>query len=174
MRARWRVTHDYPFVAALVLAPAAASVAALVFGWFCVRLSGIYLAMLTLAFAQIVWSIALQWDAVTGGSNGIVGVWPPDGLRTGTRFYSFRAVHGGGRRLSRSSSRRSRHSAMRCAAAAIRRCAQRHRASTCARRSGSGARTRRQFAGWPAASTRFRRAASRPRRSRFRARSMRS
>ena len=32
--------------------------------------------MLTLAFAQIVWSIAFQWDNVTGGSNGIVGVWP--------------------------------------------------------------------------------------------------
>ena len=26
---------------------------AVVFGWFCVRLSGVYLAMLTLAFAQI-------------------------------------------------------------------------------------------------------------------------
>ena len=47
-----------------------------VFGWFCVRLSGVYLAMLTLAFAQIVWSIAFQWDSVTGGSNGLVGIWP--------------------------------------------------------------------------------------------------
>ena len=36
--------------------------------------------MLTLAFAQIVWSIAFQWDAVTGGSNGLVGVWPPEWL----------------------------------------------------------------------------------------------
>ena len=34
-----------------------------VFGWFCVRLSGVYLAMLTLAFAQIVWSVVFQWDA---------------------------------------------------------------------------------------------------------------
>ena len=34
---------------------------ALLFGWFCVRLSGVYLAMLTLAFAQIVWSVAFQW-----------------------------------------------------------------------------------------------------------------
>ena len=32
--------------------------------------------MLTLAFAQIVWSIVFQWDAFTGGSNGLVGVWP--------------------------------------------------------------------------------------------------
>jgi branched-chain amino acid transport system permease protein len=32
--------------------------------------------MLTLAFAQITWAIAFQWDEITGGSNGLVGVWP--------------------------------------------------------------------------------------------------
>ncbi len=52
------------------------SIGALVFGWFSVRLSGVYLAMLTLAFAQIVWSVVFQWDDVTGGSNGLTGVWP--------------------------------------------------------------------------------------------------
>ena len=46
------------------------------FGFFAVQLSGVYFAMLTLAFAQIVWSIAFQWVAVTGGDNGILGVWP--------------------------------------------------------------------------------------------------
>ncbi len=81
-------THGYPFLAALALAPVAAAVAALVFGALCVRLSGIYLAMLTLAFAQIVWSIALQWDAFTGGSNGITGVWPPDWLAGRTEYYA--------------------------------------------------------------------------------------
>ena len=60
----------------LLLAPLAALAGALVFGWFAVRLSGVYLAMLTLAFAQIVWSIATQWTEVTGGSNGILGIWP--------------------------------------------------------------------------------------------------
>jgi branched-chain amino acid transport system permease protein len=68
--------HGAPMAVALAAAPALALVGATVFGWFCVRLSGVYLAMLTLAFAQIVWSIAFQWDAVTGGSNGLVGVWP--------------------------------------------------------------------------------------------------
>jgi branched-chain amino acid transport system permease protein len=52
-----------------------------------VRLSGVYLAMLTLAFAQIVWSIAFQWDAVTGGSNGIVGVWPAAWLAGKQTYY---------------------------------------------------------------------------------------
>ena len=79
--------HGYPFVAAVALAPVAAALAALAFGALCARLSGIYLAMLTLAFAQIVWSIALQWDAVTGGSNGITGVWPPNWLAARTRYY---------------------------------------------------------------------------------------
>jgi branched-chain amino acid transport system permease protein len=75
-----------PFAAALAIAPVAALAAAIVFGWFCVRLSGVYLAMLTLAFAQITWSIVFQWDAVTGGSNGIVGVWPPAWLSDRTHF----------------------------------------------------------------------------------------
>jgi ABC-type branched-subunit amino acid transport system permease subunit len=65
-----------PMGAALVLAPVAAVLGALVFGWFSVRLAGIYLAMLTLAFAQIVWSIVFQWQDVTGGSNGVLGIWP--------------------------------------------------------------------------------------------------
>ena len=50
---------------------------ALLFGWFAVRLSGVYLAMLTLAFAQIVWAAVFQWEDFTGGSNGVIGVWPP-------------------------------------------------------------------------------------------------
>ncbi|HLI14236.1 MAG TPA: ABC transporter permease [Alphaproteobacteria bacterium] len=61
---------------ALVAAPVLAGIGALVFGWFCVRLSGVYLAMLTLAFAQIAWSGVFQWDSVTGGDNGLLGVWP--------------------------------------------------------------------------------------------------
>ncbi len=40
------------------------------------RLSGVYFAMLTLAFAQIAWSVAFQWTAVTGGDNGLLGLWP--------------------------------------------------------------------------------------------------
>ncbi|MGI9451999.1 MAG: ABC transporter permease, partial [Geminicoccaceae bacterium] len=60
----------------LAAAPLAALIGAAVFGWFCVRLSGVYLAMLTLAAAQIVWSIAFQWRDVTGGDDGMLGIWP--------------------------------------------------------------------------------------------------
>ena len=76
-----------PMELALALAPLAAGLGALVFGWFCVRLSGVYAAMLTLAFAQIAWSAAFQWDALTGGSNGIVGVWPAPWLSSKTAYY---------------------------------------------------------------------------------------
>jgi branched-chain amino acid transport system permease protein len=76
-----------PMEAALVLGPLIAVLGALVFGWFCVRLSGVYLAMLTLAFAQIVWSVVYQWDAVTGGSNGILGLWPSPWLSSPVAFY---------------------------------------------------------------------------------------
>ena len=75
--------------AAMVIAPLAALAGAMVFGWFCVRLSGVYLAMLTLAFAQILWSIVFQWDAVTGGSNGLSGVWPPAWLAGKQTYFYF-------------------------------------------------------------------------------------
>ena len=76
-----------PMLAALLLSPLLAALGALVFGWFCVRLSGVYLAMLTLAFAQIVWSITFQWDGFTGGSNGLTGVWPAEWLSDKRAYY---------------------------------------------------------------------------------------
>jgi len=82
-----------PMGAALAAAPLAAALGALLFGWFAVRLSGVYLAMLTLAFAQIVWSIVFQWQGLTGGSNGVLGVWPsPPFDRLGVFFLLTLAV----------------------------------------------------------------------------------
>jgi branched-chain amino acid transport system permease protein len=76
-----------PMELALVLAPLVAGLFAVVYGWFCVRLSGVYLAMLTLAFAQISWSIVFQWDELTSGSNGLVGIWPSAWLADKTVYY---------------------------------------------------------------------------------------
>ncbi len=59
----------------------------MIFGWFCVRLTGVHSAMLTLAFSQIVWSIAFQWTDVTGGDNGLVGVWPAAWASSPQRFF---------------------------------------------------------------------------------------
>lgn len=76
-----------PMELALVVAPLVAGLGALVIGWFSVRLTGVYLAMLTLAFAQIVWSVTFQWDDFTGGSNGLTGVWPAPWLSDKSAYY---------------------------------------------------------------------------------------
>src|SRR6478672_11350406 len=76
-----------PMGLALVAAPLVALAGALLFGWFAVRLSGVYLAMLTLAFAQIVWALVFQWEGLTGGSNGVIGVWPPPPFDTAWVYY---------------------------------------------------------------------------------------
>ncbi len=70
-----------PMPMALLAAVLVAGVTAAAFGAFIVRLSGVYLAMLTLAFAQIVWAVAIQWSALTGGDDGILGVWPDPAVR---------------------------------------------------------------------------------------------
>jgi branched-chain amino acid transport system permease protein len=75
-----------PMQGALVAAPLIAAAMALLFGWFCIRLTGVYLAMLTLAFAQILWSVAFQ-SSWTGGDNGILGVWPPAWLGSKAGYY---------------------------------------------------------------------------------------
>jgi branched-chain amino acid transport system permease protein len=59
------------FLLAFPAAGVLAGLFALVFGFFCVRLTRIYFAMLTLAFAQIVWAICFKWNEVTGGEQGM-------------------------------------------------------------------------------------------------------
>ena len=45
------------------------------FGALVVRSGGVYLAMLSLALAQVVWALASQWVGVTGGDNGVIGLY---------------------------------------------------------------------------------------------------
>ena len=71
-------TYGLPFAIAFPAAGLGAALAALVFGYFCVRLTKIYFAMLTLAFSQIIWAICFKWNAVTGGDQGIADVPFPD------------------------------------------------------------------------------------------------
>src|SRR5262245_4792651 len=77
----------WPMPLAFLAAPLVATVGAALFGYFSVRLTSIYSAMLTLAFAQIVYAIVHQWDEVTGGDNGILSVWPAAWLKSPTRYY---------------------------------------------------------------------------------------
>ncbi len=59
---------------ALAVGCAAAGAAAAVFGALVVRSAGVYLAMLSLALAQVVWATATQWTALSGGDNGVIGL----------------------------------------------------------------------------------------------------
>lgn len=80
---------DAPFVLALFAAPLAAAVVALLVGVVVLRSAGVYAAMLTLAFAQILWSTAIQWVDITGGDNGVLGLWSslPAALAGKVGFY---------------------------------------------------------------------------------------
>jgi branched-chain amino acid transport system permease protein len=72
------ITHaELPgsFALAVLAAPVAAGLGALAVGLVVLRSVGVYAAMLTLAFAQILWSSAVQWVGVTGGDNGLLGLW---------------------------------------------------------------------------------------------------
>jgi branched-chain amino acid transport system permease protein len=71
-------TYAVPFTIALPAAALGAAFGSLVFGFFCVRLTKIYFAMLTLAFSQIVWAICFKWNDVTGGDQGLPDVPYPD------------------------------------------------------------------------------------------------
>ncbi len=72
----------------LLLTPLICMVFGSLLGWLCTRLSGIYLGMLTLALAQLLWAICFQWDGLTGGSNGITGIWPSDRWSAHDNFYA--------------------------------------------------------------------------------------
>ena len=52
-----------------------ALIVAAAFGALVVRSGGVYLAMLSLALAQVVWALASQWVGVTGGDNGVIGLY---------------------------------------------------------------------------------------------------
>ncbi|MBK18797.1 MAG: ABC transporter permease [Rhodospirillaceae bacterium] len=81
-----------PMEFALIAAPIIAAIGALVFGWFSVRLSGVYFAMLTLAFAQITWSVVFQWNDFTYGDDGILNIWPSAWLSSKTAYYYFALI----------------------------------------------------------------------------------
>jgi branched-chain amino acid transport system permease protein len=63
-----------PFPVAVLGGALAAAVLAVPIGWLAVRRTGIYFAMVTLAFAQLVYFVANQWRGVTGGENGLQGI----------------------------------------------------------------------------------------------------
>jgi branched-chain amino acid transport system permease protein len=82
-----------PFV--VILATLLTGVVAIAVGWVCTLATGVSFAMLTLAFAQLLYAIAFKWTSVTGGSDGLAGIPRRAGpmgmtlLTTKTGFYYF-------------------------------------------------------------------------------------
>jgi branched-chain amino acid transport system permease protein len=70
-----------PTESVLLVAPVAAAAAALVFGWFCLRQPGAYVAVLTLLFAQVAWAGATRWAASSGAAAGVQGLSPSAWMR---------------------------------------------------------------------------------------------
>jgi branched-chain amino acid transport system permease protein len=76
-----------PMPAGLLLGLALAGATALLVGAFVVRLTGVYLAMLTMAFAQIAWAFVFLATELTGGDNGVLGVRPEPWARDPATFF---------------------------------------------------------------------------------------
>ena len=55
-----------------------AGLLAAVFGIIALRVSGLYFLLVTLALGQLVYYVAVAWQSMTGGVNGIIGIPRPD------------------------------------------------------------------------------------------------
>jgi branched-chain amino acid transport system permease protein len=67
------VTHvpGMPLLLTLLIAAAGGFAVALIIGFFCVRLSGAYFALISLSFQMFLFAVAYKWRAVTGGDDGM-------------------------------------------------------------------------------------------------------
>lgn len=71
-------TYGLPPLAAVPLGLIGACLLAAFFGLIAVRSSGIYFLIMTLALLQMFFGVAMQWQSMTGGYNGISGITRPE------------------------------------------------------------------------------------------------
>jgi branched-chain amino acid transport system permease protein len=77
------------FALSLLAGPPIAAIFALFVGYFCVRLTGIYFAILTLAFGELLFYIVFSWYSFTKGDDGIQGLLPPRFFQDPIHYYYF-------------------------------------------------------------------------------------
>ena len=65
------VRFGLPLLAAIVAGLTASVLAAAIFHLVALRTAKAYYLMISLAFSQVLWSIAVSWTAITGGDNGL-------------------------------------------------------------------------------------------------------
>ena len=80
---------QFNFWLSLIAGPVLAAIIGLIVGFFCVRLRGIYFAILTLAFGELIFFIVFKWHNFTGGDDGIQGIFPPEFLKSPIAYYYF-------------------------------------------------------------------------------------
>lgn len=93
--------YSLNLLSSLSIAVACSALSAIIIGFFCIRLGRLYFAMLTLAFAQIVYTIVMKWTKMTGGDQGLIGGIPKPPISffgysidigTPLNFYIFTAI----------------------------------------------------------------------------------
>ncbi len=82
------VDYHLPFVAAFAIGVAIAGLFGLVLGIASLRLSGHYLAMVTISFQQILTLALTNWISLTHGPDGIKNIPRPDALSSGAGYLS--------------------------------------------------------------------------------------
>jgi branched-chain amino acid transport system permease protein len=80
---------DLPFPLCLVIGIAAGTLWAWITGYVCVRLAGIYFAIITVVVSQSTFYVLFQWYGFTGGDDGIQGLLPPSILVNPRVYYYF-------------------------------------------------------------------------------------
>lgn len=71
-----RTGQDNLWVGLLVAAGLAAALG-LLLGVVSLRTRGIYFQIITLSFTAMIWGLAVKWRSLTGGDDGLVGIYPP-------------------------------------------------------------------------------------------------
>ena len=77
----------------LIMTIVLTAIIAAILGYLCLRVSGIYFLLVTMAFGQLLYVVATKWYSVTGGTDGLVGIPKPNfGFHvnwTTPKFYYF-------------------------------------------------------------------------------------
>lgn len=88
-----------PLLGILALVAIVGLIVGFIIGSLSLRLTGIYFAMITLAFAQLAYELAFTFSAFTGGSDGLIGIYRPSlfgahavVVTKSTPFYAFVVV----------------------------------------------------------------------------------
>ncbi len=81
-----------PLPVSLIASMLVSGAFALVVGYFCIRLTGIYFAILTMAFGQLIYYIVFEWYSFTGGDNGLQNIVAPHLLYGVKAYYYFTLI----------------------------------------------------------------------------------